>query len=119
MIQEITIRGSKYTTLHNIQMSVEGNRITISPGQVWQNSEIVLDIKESIIIDIPVNEEECYYEINLTSDKVIVNTKTNNQSLITAEYIIKLCWFTVPKNIISLDDVQVHFVKVVEEHNED
>lgn len=117
MVIEHKIIGSKSTTLHNFSLSTNGMEMTLSAGEYYLKNELKISSKESATFTIPTSPENMHYELWLTVDGLEVIYRKDNEAFSRpGDFIDKISWFTVPANFVSLDNVEVNFIKVVDEN---
>jgi hypothetical protein len=89
--------------------------ITISSGYYYRGGEILVSSTSSSRIEIPIPDGDIHYEVWLTTNGITILTRTDNEEFDKViDPVDKLAWFTVESNSSSLDNVEVNFVKVVE-----
>jgi hypothetical protein len=116
VITEHFVRGSSDTCIHNFSLHVEGMRITFSNGKYIANNSVLFESESGATIEIPSRENEAKYEIWLASEGLALLSKTESEEFgYVEDPIDRLVWFTVPANVQTLDHVEIHFVKVVDE----
>lgn len=115
MIIEHVVQGSSATTLHNFRLYLDKLKLFITKGTYYQAGDSRFVIENDIAIPLPPSNELTHYDIWLTDNGIQVLSKTENEEFdIVDNPIDRLIWLSVPANETDLNNVDVHFVKVVE-----
>jgi hypothetical protein len=117
MINEITVLGSKETTLHDFTLEQTSMDLVFSHGSYIQDNTERFTTEIGATVTIPSPASDTYYEVYLNDvGLVVVNCPPNDRELLgdVTNSLIRLAYFTLPANTTTLDDVEISFVKVVE-----
>jgi hypothetical protein len=115
MINEITVLGSKETTLHDFTLEQNGMDLIFSHGSYIQDNTERFTTETGATVSIPSPASDTYYEVWLSEAGLTILSRLDSEEF--GEFtggLIKLAWFTVPALAISLDNVEISFVKVSE-----
>lgn len=116
MIINHQIKGSMETSFHNLQIQVSNMNITILNGSYFQNGVEVFAMYTNTVISIPSSTDLIYYEVWITKNGLSVLTRKENEHFAYEQLvnqIDRICWFSVPANFYNLNEVDIHFIKVV------
>jgi hypothetical protein len=115
MINEITVLGSKETTLHDFTLEQTNMDLVFSNGSYIQDNTERFTTETGATVSIPSPASDTHYEIWLTDAGLAVLSRLDGEEFgEVTNPIDRLAWFTVPALALSLDDVEVNFVKVTE-----
>lgn len=116
MIIENMVYGSSDTTLHTYTFAQVDMDVIMSLGSYVQGGVEKISSLNTVTIDIPISTLITHYEIWLSLDGVVVLDRNDGENFgVVIKPIDKLAWFTVPANAVSLDDIEINTVRVVEE----
>lgn len=101
-------RGDKRTTFYTFQMYLDGMDVIITPGEYWNQEEMIFSTETETKLTIP---KDGYYRVWIYPDglRVIEGYEAPDG------YINVLVWAEVPENTTSLNDADVHFIRMVGE----
>lgn len=109
-----TVKGSKETSWHNFDITVENMSVSISSGSYFRAGEEIIISESGATIAIPVSSEETKYEVWLTQNGIQVNYENSTSSFAEVmEPVDLMCWFKVDANQTDLALSEIHVRKVV------
>jgi hypothetical protein len=117
LIIEHTLKGSKDTSFHDLQLTISNLNIIFSSGSYFRNSEEIFKLESDTVITIPQSTEIMNYEIWITKNGISVLVRKENEEFSynqLVDEIDSLSWLVVPANCNNLNLADVHVVKVVE-----
>jgi hypothetical protein len=115
MINEITVLGSKETTLHDFTLEQIGMDLVFSNGAYIQGNTERFTTETGATVTIPSPASDTHYEIWLSNAGLAILSRLDSEEFgEVTNPIDRLVWFTVPALVVSLDNVEINFVKVVE-----
>ncbi|WP_209121501.1 hypothetical protein [Alkalihalobacillus sp. BA299] len=115
MIIEHIVEGSQNTSLHDFQISINGLDLMISGGSYYQAGQEKFVSSEEATIQIPSPTELTHYTLWLTESGINVLARTDKEEYTEVlNPVDRLAWFSIPANETDLNNVDIHFVKVVE-----
>jgi hypothetical protein len=117
LIIEHTVKGSKDASFHDFQISVLGMNLSLSSGSYFRGGQEIFKDIDSTVIAIPTLTDLIYYELWITTNGLLILTRKENEDFPYGQLtnqIDRICWFSVPANCTDLNNIDVHFVKVVE-----
>jgi hypothetical protein len=115
MINEITVLGSKETTLHDFKLEQVGMDLVFSNGSYIQDNTERFATETGATVTIPSPASDTHYEIWLSEAGLAILSRLDSEEFgEVTNPIDRLAWFTVPALALSLDDVEISFVKVSE-----
>jgi hypothetical protein len=115
MIKTHNVIGSKETTFHDFTIESSGMDITISKGNYTQANVDRFKTDAGATVALPTPLADTHYELWLNDAGLNVLNRTDGQEFgAVSNPIDRLAWFTVPANVISLDDVEINVMVVNE-----
>jgi hypothetical protein len=115
MINEITVLGSKETTLHDFTLEQTNMDLVFSAGSYTQNNTERFTTDVGATVSIPSPASDTHYEIWLSNAGLAILSRLDSEEFgEVTNPIDRLAWFTVPALAVSLDNVEINFVKVSE-----
>jgi hypothetical protein len=117
VIIEHTLKGSKETSFHNLQLIISNLSIILTNGSYFRNNEEIFKLDSDTVINIPQSAEIMNYEIWITKNGILILARKENEQFAynqLTDEIDRLCWLSVPANCTNLNLADVHFIKVVE-----
>jgi hypothetical protein len=116
MINEITVLGSRSTTLHDFTLVQVGMDLLFSNGSYVQNNAERFTTDLGATVTIPSPASDTHYEVWLNDVGLVILPRSDGEEFgEVVNPIDRLAWFTVPANATSLDSVEISFIKVVSE----
>jgi hypothetical protein len=116
MINEITVLGSRSTTLHDFTLEQVGMDLLFSNGSYIQDSTERFITETGATVTIPSPTSDTHYEIWLNDVGLVVLSRLDADEFgEVVNRIDRLAWFTVPANATSLDSVEINYVRLVSE----
>jgi hypothetical protein len=116
MINEITVLGSRITTLHDFTLEQIGMDLVFSNGSYVQDNTQRFTTDLGATVTIPSPTSDTHYEVWLNDVGLVVLSRLDADEFgEVVNRIDRLAWFTVPANATSLDSVEINFVKFIEE----
>jgi hypothetical protein len=116
MINEITVLGSRSTTLHDFTLEQVGMDLVFSNGSYVQNNTQRFTTDLGAKVTIPSPTSDTHYEVWLNDVGLVILSRSGADEFgEVVNPIDRLAWFTVPANATSLDGVEINFVRVVSE----
>jgi hypothetical protein len=116
MINEITVLGSRKTTLHDFTLVQVGMDLLFSNGSYVQNNAQRFTTDLGAKVTIPSPTSDTHYEVWLNDVGLVILSRSGSDEFgEVINPIDRLAWFTVPANATTLDNVEINFVKVVSE----
>jgi hypothetical protein len=114
MINEITVLGSRNTTLHDFTLEQTDMDLTFSSGAYIQDNTERFTTETGAVVSIPSPASDTHYEIWLSNAGLTILSRLDSEEFgEVTNPIDRLAWFTVPANTISLDNIEINYVKVV------
>jgi hypothetical protein len=116
MINEITVLGSRRTTLHDFTLEQNGMELVFSNGSYVQDNTERFTTDLGAKVTIPSPASDTHYEVWLSEDGLVILSRSDADEFgEVVNPIDRLAWFTVPANVTSLDGVEINYVKFIEE----
>jgi hypothetical protein len=116
MINEITVLGSRSTTLHDFTLVQVGMDLLFSNGSYVQNNAQRFTTDIGATVTIPSPASDTHYEIWLNDVGLAILSRLDADEFgVVVNPIDRLAWFTVPANATSLDSVEINYVRLVSE----
>lgn len=113
MVNEITVLGSKETSLHDFTLEQIGMDLVFSGGSYIQDNTKRFTTETGATVTIPSPASDTHYEIWLSeAGLAILNRLDSEEFGEVTNPIDRLAWFTVPANATTLTNVEINFVKV-------
>jgi hypothetical protein len=111
------IQGSKETAWHDFKIEQSGMDLILSPASYFENGVERFIAETSTTLTIPTNTSDTYYRVYLTEEGLSVLEapsidQMDNSALVNP--LTLLAEFMVPGATLTLDDVKITFVEVVE-----
>lgn len=115
MLIEHLVNGSEETSVHTFSVNLNGLDINISKGKYIQNKIEKFTLNEILTVTIPLPEVHTHYELWLAEDGIEILTRTDEEEFdLVANPVDRLLWFSISTGETDLNNVDVHFIKVVD-----
>jgi hypothetical protein len=115
MINEITVLGSKETSLHDFTLEQTNMDLLFSNGSYVQDNAQRFTTDLGATVTIPSPASDTHYEIWLSNAGLTILSRLDSEEFgEVTNPIDRLAWFTVPALALSLDNIEINFVKVSE-----
>lgn len=116
MIIEHIVNGSESTTFHDFSVVTSGMDLIISSGKYYRENQILFQDDFGGSITVP-NGVKKYEIVLITNNEISVVQYSDIDELIqfyeSTKFIDKIAWFEINEEVSSLDDVEVHVIKMV------
>jgi hypothetical protein len=111
------VRGSKETAWHDFTIEQSGMDLIFSPASYFENGVERFIIETSTTLTIPTTTTDTYYRVYLTEAGLSVLEapsidQMDNSALVNPLTLLAECM--VPGATLTLDDVEIRIVKVVD-----
>lgn len=110
MIVEHIVQGSKNTSVHDFEISINAMKITASPGSYFQNGELKFTVPSESVFTVDSLVSDATYDLWVTSSGLKLLQDSSN---LPDGAIDRLAWFTVPANTTDLSNIEVNIVKTI------
>jgi hypothetical protein len=115
LIIDHIVKGSKNTSFHDFKINLDDMNLSISAGSYFRDNTELIKSENGTLINIPVPNVDTYYEVWLTDNGVQVIYRTDNEDFdVIDNPIDRLVWFTLPSEETDLNNLDIHFLKVVD-----
>lgn len=104
MIEIMNLAGTKESSWHDFSLVVNGNTLTVTPGEYWQRGQRLYQSTEEKTFEIPLSDGKAY-ELYILENGIFLFDE-----LVTLETpLMLMAWFT---NTGALEDVPITFLRL-------